>query len=94
MLLLELYQVGIVVHGNPAVAHYFYSQASENRKGERKTVHGRFTDILIKEKENGSWPFLSWSGGENPEREDTASYEIFVKATGSNEEIYKIKSDL
>ncbi len=63
-LLQELYPVGIVVHGNTAVTHYFYSQASENRKGERKTVHGRYTDILVKE--NGAWRFLAWSGGDNP----------------------------
>ena len=63
-LIQELYPVGIVVHGNTAVAHYFYSQASENRKGERKTVHGRYTDILVKE--NGAWRFLAWSGGDNP----------------------------
>jgi hypothetical protein len=64
VLLQELYPVGIVVHGNTAVAHYFYSQASENRKGERKTVHGRYTDILVKE--NGTWQFLAWRGGDNP----------------------------
>ena len=63
-LLQELYPVGIVVHGNTAVAHYFYSQASENRKGERETVHGHYTDILVKE--NGTWQFLAWSGGDNP----------------------------
>ncbi len=66
-LLQELYLVGIVVHGNTAVAHYFYSQASENRKDERKTVHGRYTDILVKE--NGTWRFLAWRGGDNPTNE-------------------------
>jgi hypothetical protein len=64
LLIVVLYPLGIVVHGNTAVAHYFYSNASENRKKERKTIHGRFTDILVKE--NGTWRFLSWSGGENP----------------------------
>jgi hypothetical protein len=63
-LLQELYPVGIIVHGNTAVAHYFYSQASENRKGERETVHGHYTDILVKE--NGTLQFLAWSGGDNP----------------------------
>ena len=60
----ELFPIGIVVNGNTAVAHYFYSQASENRKDERKTVHGRYTDILVKE--NGAWRFLAWQGGDNP----------------------------
>jgi len=45
-LLQELYPVGIIVQGNTAVAHYFYSQAEEDRKGERKTTHGRYTDVL------------------------------------------------
>ena len=63
-LIQELIPVGIVLHGNTAVAHYFYSQASEDRKGERETVHGRYTDILVKE--NGTWQFLAWSGGDNP----------------------------
>jgi ketosteroid isomerase-like protein len=63
-LLQELFPVGIVVNGNTAVAHYFYSQASEDRKGERKTVNGQYTDILVKE--NGAWRFLAWRGGDNP----------------------------
>ncbi len=63
-LLQELYPVGIVVHDNTAVVHYFYSQAAEDRKDERKTVHGRFTDVLVKEK--GKWKYLAWSGGDNP----------------------------
>jgi hypothetical protein len=63
-LLQELYPVGIIVHGNTAVAHYFYTEAAEDRKGERKTTHGRYTDVLVKE--NGTWHFLAWSGGANP----------------------------
>jgi hypothetical protein len=66
-LLQELYPVGIIVQGNTAVAHYFYSQASENRKGERETTHGRYTDVLVKE--NGTWQFLAWSGGDNPTKD-------------------------
>lgn len=63
-LLQELYPVGIIVHDNTAIVHYFYSQAAEDRKEERKTVHGRYTDILVKEK--GKWRFMGWSGGDNP----------------------------
>ena len=63
-LIQELYPVGIIVHENTAVAHYFYSEAAEDRKDERKTVHGRYTDILVKEK--GKWRFLAWRGGANP----------------------------
>jgi ketosteroid isomerase-like protein len=55
------------VHGNTAVAHYFYTEAAEDRKGERKTTHGRYTDVLVKE--NGTWQFLAWSGGDNPTKD-------------------------
>ncbi|NIN67917.1 MAG: hypothetical protein GTO63_25075, partial [Anaerolineae bacterium] len=47
-LMQELYPIGIVVHGNTAVAHYLYSTASENRRGERETTHGRYTDVLVR----------------------------------------------
>jgi len=63
-LLYDLYPVGIIVHDNTAIVHYFFSVAFENKKEERSTVHGRFTDILVKEK--GKWRFLGWSGGANP----------------------------
>ena len=60
----ELSPVGIVVEGNVAIAHYYFSSAIENYKGERKTIHGRFTDILTKEGER--WRFLAWRGGADP----------------------------
>ena len=63
-LLQELFPIGIVVQGNTAVAHYFYSSATEDKKGERKTAHGKYTDILVKE--NDTWRFLAWRGGDNP----------------------------
>ncbi len=64
----ELYPLEIVVHNDTAVAHYFYSTASENRDGERKTVSGRYTDILVRE--DGDWKFLAWHGGDDPGDED------------------------
>jgi ketosteroid isomerase-like protein len=60
----ELNPVGIVVEGSVAVVHYYYSVSTENRKGERETNHGRYTDILIKEGEK--WRFIAWRGGEDP----------------------------
>ncbi len=60
----ELNPVGIVVEGSVAVVHYYYSVATENRKGERETNHGRYTDILLKEGER--WRFIAWRGGEDP----------------------------
>lgn len=63
----ELYPIGIVVEGNTAVAHYFYSTASENRKGDRETTHGRYTDVLVKE--GDSWRFIAWQGGDDPDKD-------------------------
>jgi ketosteroid isomerase-like protein len=57
----DLVPMAIVVHGNVAVVHYYYSQAQTDREGEHKTVHGRYTDTLVKD--NDQWRFLSWSGG-------------------------------
>jgi len=44
---------------------YHYIIASENHKKERKTVTGRYTDVLVKE--NGRWLFVAWAGGDDPE---------------------------
>ncbi|UCC85247.1 MAG: nuclear transport factor 2 family protein [Gemmatimonadota bacterium] len=67
-LMQELSPIGIVVHDNTAVAHYFYSTASENRKGERETTHGRYTDVLVRDR--GTWRFLAWHGGDDPDNDD------------------------
>ena len=60
----DLHLLGIVVHENTAVAHYYFSTASENRAGERETSHGRFTDVLVREE--GTWRLLAWHGGADP----------------------------
>lgn len=67
-LMQELYPIGIVVHGNTAVAHYFYSTATENREGEREMTHGRYTDVLVRD--GGTWRFIAWHGGDDPEADD------------------------
>jgi hypothetical protein len=60
----ELKPIGIVLEGNTAVAHYFYSIAVEDKKGEHKTTHGSYTDVLVKS--DGAWKFVAWRGGETP----------------------------
>lgn len=62
--LIELAPVGFVIQGNTAVAHYYYSLAVEPKEGPRKTMHGRFTDILIKT--DMGWKFIAWHGGDDP----------------------------
>jgi ketosteroid isomerase-like protein len=58
----ELSPLSIVVVGSTAVAHYYFSTATENYKGERQTSHGRYTDILVKV--GDGWQFIAWHGGE------------------------------
>jgi Domain of unknown function (DUF4440) len=62
----ELFPVSMTITGNLAVAQYYYQTARENYKKERETVHGHYTDILLKE--NGKWSFIAWAGGEDPKK--------------------------
>ena len=64
----DLHPLGIVVHGDVAVAHYFYSTAAATPQGERETTHGRYTDVLVRD--DGTWRFLAWHGGENSDDDD------------------------
>ncbi len=59
----ELYPYLIVVHGDTAVAHYFYSAAYEDNDGEVETSHGRYTDVLVRTEDG--WKFLAWHGGDD-----------------------------
>ena len=59
----ELYFQNIVVHGDTAVAHYFYSSAYQNKNNDEVEMsEGRYTDILVRT-ENG-WKFIAWHGGD------------------------------
>lgn len=62
--LIELAPVGFVIQGKTAVAHYYYSLAVEPKDAPRKTVHGRFTDVLMKT--DDGWKFIAWHGGDDP----------------------------
>jgi hypothetical protein len=57
----DLAPMAILVHGTTAVVHYHFSQARADREGKHSTVHGRYTDTLVKE--GNQWRFLAWSGG-------------------------------
>jgi ketosteroid isomerase-like protein len=57
----ELYPLEIVVEGDTAIAHYLYSSAFEDKKGEIETGNGRYTDILVRTEDG--WKFLGWHGG-------------------------------
>lgn len=59
----ELHPLEIVVEGDTAIAHYLYSSAYEDKKGEVETSHGRYTDILVRT--DDGWKFLGWHGGDD-----------------------------
>jgi hypothetical protein len=61
----EIFPISATITGNVAVMQYHYIIASENHKKERKTVTGRYTDVLVKE--NGRWLFVAWAGGDDSE---------------------------
>lgn len=57
----ELYPLAIVVNGDLAVAHYLYSSAREDKKGEVEFGSGRYTDVLVRTADG--WKFIAWHGG-------------------------------
>jgi hypothetical protein len=58
----ELYFQNIVVDGDVAVAHYFFTSANEDNNGEVEIDNGRYTDVLVRT--DDGWKFLAWHGGE------------------------------
>ncbi len=62
----EYSPAAIVVHGDTAVAHYYYSNGITTKEGKQMTVHGRCTDILVKA--GKSWKFLSWHCADEPKK--------------------------
>ena len=59
----ELYPLSTVIHGDMAVAHYLYTNATENSDGETEVSNGRYTDILVRV--DGEWKFIAWHGGDD-----------------------------
>ncbi len=60
----EYSPAGIVVHGNTAVAHYYYTTGDKNTEGKFKTSHGRCSDIMVKG--DDGWKFVAWNCGDEP----------------------------
>ncbi|TWX64966.1 YybH family protein [Colwellia sp. C1TZA3] len=54
----EYSPTAIVVHGDTAVAHYYYSHGITDKKGEQKVTHGRCSDVLVKDEDE--WKFVAW----------------------------------
>lgn len=60
--------VGIVIHGDVAIVHYYYSVLEKNAKGEDEASSGRWTDILVKSGDR--WVLLADHGGRTSGDED------------------------
>jgi len=61
----ELFPLSIVVHGDMAIAHYLYTNATRDKSGDVKVSNGRYTDVLVRDE--GVWKFISWHGGDDSE---------------------------
>jgi hypothetical protein len=61
----ELYFQNIVVNGDVAVAHYFYTSAYEDKDEEVEVSNGRYTDVLVRT--DDGWKFIAWHGGDDDE---------------------------
>ena len=59
----ELYFQNIVVQGDVAIAHYFYTSAYEDKDDEVEISNGRYTDVLLRTEDG--WKFIAWHGGDD-----------------------------
>lgn len=61
IVLYNIQPVAINVHGNFAIAHYYYSMTFKNSEGKEISTGGRWTDILSKQ--GGKWMLIGDHGG-------------------------------
>lgn len=64
MLRYDLAPLAIVVAGDTALVHYYYTTASRNAEEKNETTHGRCSDTLVRDR--GKWVFLGWSCSDEP----------------------------
>ncbi len=57
--------LNIIITGDVAIIHYYYSMHTEDSKGEKKWASGRWTDIL--KKQGTKWALIADHGGEEDE---------------------------
>ena len=62
VLLHEIKPVAIQIHGNVAIVHYCYAEATKDLEGKTKFSQGRWTDILMKQ--GDKWVMIGDHGGE------------------------------
>lgn len=62
----EIKPVGIKIHGNIAIVHYYYSEIIKDAEGKEHSHSGRWTDILMKQ--GDKWVMIGDHGGQTSER--------------------------
>ncbi len=68
VLVYEVTPVSIMVRGDVAVVHYYYSQVSKGSDGKMKSAKGRWTDILAKQGDR--WVLIADHGGDTDNGDD------------------------
>ncbi|MBT6330019.1 MAG: nuclear transport factor 2 family protein [Kordiimonadaceae bacterium] len=61
----QIYPLKVTVHGDMAVAHYYYQASVEDKEGKRTNEKGRWTDTLVRD--GNGWKFIAWQGGTDGE---------------------------
>jgi hypothetical protein len=46
-----------------AIVHYLYTNAVQTKAKKTDVSSGRYTDVLVRD--DGTWKFISWHGGEH-----------------------------
>ena len=58
----DITPIGVVLHDNIAVVHYYYTTISKNKKnGKETTEKGKWTDVIIND--GGKWKLVADHGG-------------------------------
>ena len=57
----DIRPVGIKIHGNIAIVHYYYYTVDQDPDGNQIPAKGRWTDVLLKQGEK--WVMIGDSGG-------------------------------
>lgn len=64
----EITPLTILLHGDVAIVHYYYSQATKDKEEKMHSEQGRWTDILVKQGDR--WVLFADHGGAMPEDDD------------------------
>jgi ketosteroid isomerase-like protein len=62
LLIYDIKPVGIKIHGNVAIVHYYFHVVNEDTEGKKIVNKGRWTDILVKQ--DNKWVMIGDHGGQ------------------------------